>query len=271
MLVGERVDGSVEERARFDSQGRGHLGDERDDSPAQALGPRELDGCVEGEDRRSDPLDRRVEIVDGELHSLSGLGIEQAKRRLEREPDREELLDDRVVQVHRDALTVLEKHEVPHPRVQPCVLDRDAGCDSECHHELLVDVAERVLRALVGEVQVPEDLTAHGDGHSEERPHRWVVRGEAEAVGMLAKVGKPDRSRLADQEAEDAVTLRQVADLGSLLGVDAHGEELRQERPGRVEHSECPVLGIGQLGRRFDDALEGRSEVEVGADRDDGA
>ena len=67
------------------------------------------------------------------------------------------------------------------------------------------------------------------------------------------------------------MTLRQVTDLGSLVGVDAHGEELRQEGPGRVEHPECPVLGIGQLGRRFDDALERRGEIEVGADRDDGA
>ena len=155
--------------------------------------PASWTGRVEGEDRRPDPLDRRVEIVDRELHSLRGLGIEQTERRLEREPDREELLDDRVVQIHRDALTVLEQHEVPHPRVQPRVLDRDAGRDSERHDELLVDVAERVVRALVGQVQVPEDLTADRDGHPEERPHRWVIRGEAEAVGMLAKVGKSDR------------------------------------------------------------------------------
>ena len=73
-----------------------------------------------------------------------GLGIEQAKRGLEREPDREELLDDRVVEIHRDALTVLEQGEVPHSGVQPGVVDRDAGRDRESDHELLVDVAERV-------------------------------------------------------------------------------------------------------------------------------
>ena len=67
-----------------------------------------------------------------------------------------------------------------------------------------------------------------------------MVRGEAEAVGMLTEVGKPDRARLTDEQSEDAVTLRQIPDFGSGLIVDADGQEFRKERPGGVEHSNAP-------------------------------
>ena len=68
---------------------------------------------------------------------------------------------------------------------------------------------------LVGEVEVAEHLTAHHDRHAEERAHRGMVGRKAEAVGMRAKVGQPDRSWFADQEAEDAVALGRLADRGS--------------------------------------------------------
>ncbi len=121
------------------------LGYQRDDPPAQALCASERDGCVEREDRRPDPLDRGVEVVDRELHSSGDLRIENPERGLQGETDREQLLDDRVVEIHCDALAVLEQCEVPHSCVQPSVVDRDTGSGRERDDEFLVDVAERVF------------------------------------------------------------------------------------------------------------------------------
>ena len=66
--------------------------------------------------------------------------------------------------------------------------------------------------ALSRQVEVAEHLVADPDRHAEERAHRRVVRREPVAVGVLAEVGQPDRLRVDDQQAEDAVALGQVAD-----------------------------------------------------------
>ena len=71
--------------------------------------------------------------------------VDPPHRRLQRQADREELLDDRVVEVHRDALAILDQHHVAHARVQPGVVDCDTGGRSQRDHELLVDVGEGVL------------------------------------------------------------------------------------------------------------------------------
>ena len=84
--------------------------------------------------------------------------VEQSQRGLERQPDGEQLLDDRVVEVHGDALAILEQGEVPHAGVQPGVLDGDAGGRGQRDDELLVDVGEHVPRPLVGQVEVAEHL-----------------------------------------------------------------------------------------------------------------
>jgi hypothetical protein len=75
---------------------------------------------------------------------------------------------------------------------------------------------------------------------------------------MLTEIGKPDRTRLTDEQPENAVTLRQIADLGSRLLVDAYRQELRQERPRGVEHAERAVARVGELSCGLDDVLERR-------------
>ena len=95
---------------------------------------------------------------------------------------------------------------------QPGVLDGDAGRPCQADDELLVDVGEDFRRSLVGEVQVAEHLVAHADRDPEERRHRWMVRRESVAVGVLGEVGQAQRLGVDDEQPEDAVTLGQVAD-----------------------------------------------------------
>ena len=108
---------------------------------------------------------------------------------MQAETDRKEALDDRVVQVTGDSLAVLDRRKLGDPGMQAGVLDGDAGCRRQSIRELLVDIGEHVATGLVAQVQVAEDLAAHGDRHAEERGHRRMIRRKAEAVGMLAEVG----------------------------------------------------------------------------------
>ncbi len=67
------------------------------------------------------------------------------------------------------------------------------------------------------------------------------------------------------------MTLGERPDGGPLVLFDADREEFRQRGAGWVEHAERAVARVGELDRRLDDPLKGRREVEVGADRHDGA
>ena len=124
--------------------------------------------------------------------------------------------------------------------------------------------------ALVGEVEVPEHRPPHGHGDAEERPHRRMARREAEAVGMGPEVGEAKWPGIGDEQAEDPVTLGQLADVGSCLLVDPHSEEVGQEGARRVKDAEGAVASVGQRRRSIDDVLQDGEEIQVGTDRDHG-
>lgn len=126
-----------------------------------------------------------------------------------------------------DALPLLEDLEPSevlfrtlHLVVQLCVLDRDGGLRSEDDEHALVLIIERFHAALVREVDVAEDPAATRDGRSKEGTHRRVMRWEADGPWVGGDVGDPERIRVADQGAEEAVTDRRIADRCAFLGRD---------------------------------------------------
>jgi hypothetical protein len=226
---------------------------------------------VQLEDGRAHLPHGLVEVVDGPVQPLDDrrgeVGPEDG---LEAEAGGEQALDHPVVEVAGDALAVLEHHHLAHPLVEAGLLDGEAGGDGQGHGHLLVDVGEDLLALAVAQVEVAEDLVADADGHAEERRHRRVVRGEPEAVGMLAQVRQPDRLGVDDQQAQDAVALGQLADGPPPLLVDADGDELREPGAGLVEHAERAVAGLDQVGGRLGDAPQDARQVEVRADAQHG-
>ena len=123
--------------------------------------------------------DGDVEVLDKGPQPVDHLGpLDQPEVCLQGEPDREQPLDDRVMQITGDSFAVFEQRQVCDACVQPGVLDRDACGRGERHHHLLVDVGEHVVAVLVAQVQVPEHLAPHEDGSTEERAHRRVVGGK---------------------------------------------------------------------------------------------
>ena len=87
---------------------------------------------------------------------------------------------------------------------------------------------------------------------------------------MLADVGQAERLGVDNQEPEDPEALREGADAGAGLVVDADRDELREAGAGIVEHTQCAVAGVDERDRALDDPLEHRGDVEVGTDRQDG-
>ena len=154
-------------------------------------------------------------------------------------------------------------------RVEPGVLDRDAGRGREGHRDLLVVVGELLGADLLGQIEVAEDLVAGADRHAEEAVHRRVVRREAVRPGVLGDVRHAQRARIFDQQAEHAAAVRQVTDLGVQLRVDAVRDELGEQLIG-ADHAERAVAGADHVAGGDDDPLQRAAQVQVRADADDG-
>ena len=111
-IVGDRardlgVDRTVEDDTRLERQRPGGFAGNLEDIPAQGpdFRPRRLDV----EDHRPDVTDGQIELLDRGLDPAARLVLaDQPGRPLQREPRREESLDDRVVQVTRDAFLILQ-------------------------------------------------------------------------------------------------------------------------------------------------------------------
>ena len=116
---------------------------------------------------------------------------------------------------------------------------------------------------LLGEVDVAEDLAEGLDRRSEERVHRRVVRREAGRPRVGADLGDAHRSSFPDQQPEDAVTHRRVADRGSLLVGHALGDESLDARSVLAEHAERSVTGPGDRHGQLHDPLEHGFKVEL--------
>ena len=85
---------------------------------------------------------------------------------------------------------------------------------------------------------------------------------------MRGDVGHPHRSRIVDEQAQNATTGRQIADRVAFGDREAVGDEL-DESPVRSDHAERTVAGTGQRAGRGDDPVQGAAQVEVAADADD--
>ncbi len=98
-----------------------------------------------------------------------------------------------------------------------------------------------------------------------------MVRREAVRRRVLGDVVQPQRVRLVDDQAEQPVAGRQVADLQDLLLADPVVHEGPQPLAGTgAEHAQGGVPRTDQLAAHADDPGQHAVEAEVGADADDG-
>ena len=83
--------------------------------------------------------------------------------------------------------------------------------------------------------------------------------------GCLRDVRHPHRAGVGDEQTQHTAPVRQLADGGVQLRIDAVGDEVGQ-LPVRPDDAEGPVAGADQFAGRRDDPLEHGAQVEVTAD-----
>jgi hypothetical protein len=93
---------------------------------------------------------------------------------------------------------------------------------------------------------------------------REAVRG-----GVLGQFFEPQRVRVADEFAEDAVPRGQRADRPDLFVGEPHRQELRQPLL-LPDHTQSPVLGVHQHHRGLDDPAQHLGQIQLAADRQHG-
>ena len=196
----------------------------------------------------------------------SGALCHQERHVLERQGDAVDRLDDPVVQVAADPLPLLDDGETLDLLVEVGVVDRDAGAQGEHLDEQLVDVAELGRTLLVGQVQVADGSPVDRHGHAEEGRHRRVIRREPVRVGVFGDPRDPVGAPLADDQPEETVSARWVADGGPHLGADPARDEPLHPAGGVGQPEGC-VFRTHEGPDSIHDDLEDRVEVEDLRDR----
>ena len=134
--------------------------------------------------------------------------------------------------------------------------------------ELHVLVREVATSRLLGEIEIPVDDAPYANRNSEERPHGWVARREADGPRILGQVVKPERSRVPDDGAEDPAPERRLAELGPRSLVDPGRDEALEPEPALVEDTQRRIPRSGDRSDRVDNALEQIVERQLRAERD---
>jgi len=115
---------------------------------------------------------------------------------------------------------------------------------------------------LLGEVDVAECLAADEDRRAEEAAHRRVSDRKAVGVRMLADVAKAKRAGLADEDSQEPVPTRQVADRAVRLRIDAEREEALEALASLVQDPERRILRAGELLGDLQHPVEQALDVE---------
>ena len=154
---------------------------------------------------------------------------------------------------------------LPTALVEPGVLDCHRGGGSQRHHRSLVFGVESGRSALLGEIEVAEDLTSHAHGNAEEGLHRWVAGREPRRRRVVRESIEPDRHRVLDEQAQNPLAGRQRADRLRQCGVDSDMNEV-DDLAISPEDTERAVLGIDEIDRSLHNAAKGGSELKAGRD-----
>lgn len=95
-----------------------------------------------------------------------------------------------------------------------------------------------------------------------------MILGEAHCRGVRAKIVQTQRLGMIEQNSEDSLADREMADALGGLGFDAGVQERQQPAVGRP-YAQGAIARSRQLHGRGDDAVQGGVEVQIGGQADD--
>ncbi len=257
----DAIDRTGDGDPRVETESRTELVDEIEHLGVQTI---LLIGLLHVEDRLAELADRRVDALYGLTNPGHRFGPpHQAGGALEGEPDGEQPLNHRIVEVARDAVTVLHQGVIPDERVQPRVLYGDAGCERQREGQLLVVFGELGGSRLVGEVQVPVHLAVDADRYPEKGRHRRMVRRDPEAVLVVGDVRQSKRLLVGDKCAQHAPAGGPRPDHLLVLLTEPDGTELVQGASVAGQDAERTVSGADEVARHLHDATKHDGQVEL--------
>lgn len=99
--------------------------------------------------------------------------------------------------------------------------------------------------------------------------HGGVMGRKPVARRMVRQIGEPQRARLADQQTENTLAVRQVPDRRPLLRGETQGEEFDQVLAIAVQHTESAVLGVHQFTGGAHYSRQDVTEFEISGHCDD--
>jgi hypothetical protein len=97
-----------------------------------------------------------------------------------------------------------------------------------------------------------------------------MIRGEPDRPRVGADVRDAQRTRLADECAEEPVAGRWITERGALLGSDPDRDELLDRPAIGREHTQGSIPGAREVHRELDDPLEHRIEGQLRSERHPG-
>ena len=129
------------------------------------------------------------------------------------------------------------------------VLDSVGCVGSEQFHNGLIGLGEFASAQLIREVEVPQLFAFVDDGHAQKTGHRRMIGRESDRAWVLPDAAQAKRSAFVQDDTQDAVTPRAVADHGFFFGGHPAGDEFDQRFTGLIRHTQRGILRIGQPGR----------------------
>src|SRR2546428_5889956 len=138
------------------------------------------------------------------------------------------------MQVHTDAVALLEHGDAFGLPVQSRVLDRDRRMSGQGGHGLLVIDAEPRSALLFGQIQIAQSGAAPTDRRPKEGVHRRMMRWEPDRSWVVLYLAQPQRVGLTLKESQQPQAVRQRADERAFLVGDARRDELF-DRPALIK------------------------------------
>jgi hypothetical protein len=210
---------------------------------------------LQGEDRPPDLLDGAVQLVHVAADPLGQLRPDHLSGHpLQPQPDREQPLDDLVVQVAGDPVAVFEDGQPLPVVLRAGELQGHRGLPGEHGHHQHVGVAERRRVLGLGDPQYAEHVLAGGQRHQRDRPV-LELRGKPGLLGGRAVLDDHQRLPGAQHGADQAGVQRdQVA--AQRFGAQAGGHLQHQVRPALLDQRQDAQLRVGRGAGALGDQLQ---------------
>jgi hypothetical protein len=175
--------------------------------------------------------DQPTKFINGSIYAIDQLvkgtfepGPNPEGKTLQREANREEVLDHGVMNIAGDSLTLIHQSQLAKACLEPGI--RNCGTGHGCHRLDHVGIIAGEAPWFLGEIEVAENGSTNPHGYTEKRVHRRVMGWKSDTVRMFGNVVDHDRAGFFDDGPKQPVPAGKVTDCLDRFLIDALVDEL---------------------------------------------